>query len=209
MTTIINRKNKGISTVLTTLIIVVASVVLGTAVTLFGTSLFQTGAQQQGMSVTNTHLWFNIGAGNPTVEGAAVVRNTGDKLIAVDTIKVRGTSTAFGNWYAAKTVVSATGAVISNVEATAQFVYLSPLAAGATDIDSAGIAIGAGPPNNEPFLVKGTGPVSLEPGATVIIYFSVPSGVVTSSDIGASASMTINAGQITSVQSVSVASENV
>ena len=188
MTHINNRQKKGISVVLTTLIIVVASVVLGTAVTLFGTSLFQTGAQNQGMSVTNSHLWFTSSS---YTEGAAAVRNTGDKLIAVDNIKVRGGIVPFANW----AYVPSTDANIVAL-AQSQLVNCGDIPTTLTcDID------GATPAET----LIASGPVSLDPGKTVIVYFKVPNGLITAADIGASATMTIQAGQITSVQSVSVA----
>lgn len=206
MTNIMNRRKKGISTVLTTLIIVVASVVLGTAVTLFGTSLFQTGASQQNIAVTNTHLWFDPDdAGSERVLGAAVVRNTGDKLVAVDSIKVRGTTLAFGDWFAAKTLETADGSAITNVETTAQFIYLNSTTLTdqtAIDIDGSGTAIQS---TNEPFFEQQSGPVSLEPGESVIMYFEVPGTVIGAEDVGAAATLNINAGQLTSVQSVTVA----
>jgi hypothetical protein len=203
------RQKRGISTVLTTLIIVVASVVLGTAVTLFGTSLFQTGAQQQSMSVSNAHLWYNTdttGGPGPTVEGAMVVRNTGDKLVAVDNIKVRNAIVPFSAWSASPTTVTST-------EASAQFVYLGgtaiafpPAVSANYDLDGGGTAIPAGGIT----MTVQQGPVSLEPGKTVIIYFTLPANsAITSADIGAAATVGVTAGQINTVQSVSVASVNV
>jgi hypothetical protein len=207
-----NRKQKkGISTVLTTLIIVVASVVLGTAVTLFGTSLFQTGAQSQGIAVTQSHLWFTAdcdenGTQNDMVTvGAVVARNTGDKLLAIDTIKIRGTIVPNANWYANSTA--------SATQTQAAMTYTK------ADWDAACAALPAGPVSidtaatNDVPLVKQSGPVSLDPGKTVIIYFVGPGSyntvatddVLTATDVGAAASLTTQSGQITVVQSVSVA----
>ncbi len=193
MTPIINRQKKGISVVLTTLIIVVASVVLGTAVTLFGTSLFQTGAQQQGIAVTNAHLWYNSTDFNHQFEGAVAVRNTGDKLVAVDTIAVRGVQVTFGNW----TASSPTATTIAQTQA--QFAYQSAVPASAAgtnyNIDKTGTTV---------TLTTGTGPVSIPAGKSVIIYFVAPKGILTSADVGSASSLNLGAGQITSVQTVTV-----
>ena len=155
-----SRRKKGISTVLTTLIIVVASVVLGTAVTLFGTSLFQSGTQTQSITIKNLHIWQGVNATSSEnmVLGAVVARNTGDKIIAVDSIKVRGTETPFGAWFAGieSDYTSAT------VETT-QLAYVESID-GATNLDGVtGNELTTG-------LVQQTGPVSLEPGKSAIIY---------------------------------------
>ena len=101
---ITNKQRKGISTVLTTLIVVVASVVLGSAVTLFGTSLFQSGVQQQSLSVSGDRVFINA-AGTEAI-GAFVVRNTGDKVIGIDTVTVRGTPVPFASWWYNNTAVA-------------------------------------------------------------------------------------------------------
>ncbi|MFY3741148.1 MAG: hypothetical protein HMLIMOIP_001596 [Candidatus Nitrosomirales archaeon] len=212
------KQNKGISVVLTTLIIIVASVVLGTGVIAFGTSLFQTGAQQQSMTVSQTNLWFKVDCDEDDLSsetdvvtvGSAVVRNSGDKLIAIDTIKIRGTIVPNANWYANSTV--------SASQSQAQMTYDS---ADWDEPDS--LCIGTAAPPAGPVLittfaaddvplVKQSGPVSLDPGKTVIIYF-VSSGsydtnasndILSATDVGAAVSVTVQAGHLSIVQSVSV-----
>src|ERR1700746_3603018 len=93
------QRRKAISTVLTTLIILVASVVLGTGVVLYGTSLFQTGAQSSGIAVQGVHVWANSTSSPTYVWGAAEVRNSGDKILSVNTNSVRGTQIPFASWY--------------------------------------------------------------------------------------------------------------
>src|SRR5574340_1183564 len=95
------KNRKAISAVLTTLIILVASVVLGTGVVLYGTSLFQTNSQSSGLAVQGAHVWVNATTGMSTtyVWGAAEIRNSGDKILSVDQISVRGTQIPFANWF--------------------------------------------------------------------------------------------------------------
>ena len=50
-------KNRAISTVLTTVIILVASVVLGSGVVLYGASLFQGSTQTEAISVSTPKIW--------------------------------------------------------------------------------------------------------------------------------------------------------
>lgn len=189
----LNKKRKGISTVLTTLIIVVASVVLGTAVTLFGTSLFQSGVQQQALAVTGNTLWIDSSG---TTVGAFVVRNTGDKVIGVDTITVRGTPVPFANmWY------NNTSSNLSTLAAKELKFVTTPVSFPCTDCidftDGTAAIDGA----------QATGPVLLKTGQIMIVYYEAPTGKITSADLGASVSVGIFAGNAGSVKSVTVQSD--
>src|SRR5438445_13623658 len=104
------NNRKAISVVMTTMIILVASVVLGTGVVIYGTSLFQTGGQTQSIQSQGIKLWVNstvqtnAPAGNPfngqySQWGAAAVRNNGDVLTTVNNIQIRGVTIPFANWY--------------------------------------------------------------------------------------------------------------
>ncbi|MFY3741147.1 MAG: hypothetical protein HMLIMOIP_001595 [Candidatus Nitrosomirales archaeon] len=210
------KQKKGISVVLTTLIIVVASVVLGTAVTLFGTSLFQTGAQQQGIAVSQSNIWFKADCDEDALAtetdmltlGSVVIRNSGDKLMAIDTIKIRGTIVPNANWYANSTAsASQTQAAMTYDDGdwTTNGTACAALPAGPVLITTAAA--------NDVPLLKQSGPVSLDPGKTVIIYFVGPGSydatntgdILSATDVGAAVSLTVQAGQLTTVQSVSVA----
>ena len=94
MTTLRNNR-RAISTVLTTIIILVASVVLGSGVVVYGTSLFQGGTQQEAIAVQGTQLWVSATDSNGIAWGAAAVRNSGDKILSVDKVEVRGTTIPF------------------------------------------------------------------------------------------------------------------
>ena len=100
-------KNRALSTVLTTVIILVASVVLGSGVVLYGASLFQGGTQQEAISVSGVKVWVHATDSNGLAWGAAGIRNTGDKVISVDKIQIRGTDIPFSSWYPDTSVTSA------------------------------------------------------------------------------------------------------
>ncbi len=222
---VINRQKKGISVVITTLIIVVASVVLGTAVTLFATGLFGTGAGQTAITTSNVNVWYNGTTTDQTV-GAAVIRNTGDKIAAISSITVTGTNVPFANWY-----YNTTGATSANIQK--QFAYnncgggaavtcasilsatapASGLTPGrlytAWDLDKTNSAALTAPAGCSAAttcaLIQATGPISLNPGKAVIVYFWLPTGTLKSVDVGTTATVSISAGSVSSVQSVSVA----
>ena len=191
-----NGKRKGISTVLTTVIIVVASIVLATALTLFSTSLFQSGTLLQGMQVSNQNLWVRTSDGISS--GAFVVRNTGDKVLGIDNILVRGQTTPFADWW-----YNNTSTVVTPTKAAKQLAFqpLPTFTAGKCAspcinfVDAAEDIAGT----------QAVGPVTLETGQIMIMFFKTPTGKLTAADLGSTASLGIYAGTAGSVQTVQVA----
>lgn len=221
------QKRKAISTVLTTLIILVASVVLGTGVVLYGTSLFQTGARSQAITTAGTQVWVDSTNSSGYAWGAAAIRNSGDKLLSVDTISIRGNSIPFANWYAD---TSATRVTTANLQSTMNYTGIMNKATGALYNGTAGGTHSMGVPtpvgcsNTSGTLImelqpqsaagyqalcltQQTGPISLQPGSSTIVYFKVPQNVLTSVDAGASSSVAIYAGQVGSPTTVTIASK--
>ena len=210
MKTKLNKK-RAISTVLTTVIILVSSVVLGSGVVLYGTSLFQGGTQTENISVSGAKVWTHstdpIGAG----WGAAAVRNTGDKVVAVDKISIRGADIPFSDWYPDITV---TATEFQTQLVHSGWVQAVPSSAG-PEMTKLGTCVG-----NSSYLCVDfdgagagtlivsanatTGPVSLSPGASTVIYFKIGNGTLTSLDIGVSSTLSIFAGKAGGPQSITV-----
>lgn len=210
MTTLRNNR-RAISTVLTTIIILVASVVLGSGVVVYGTSLFQGGTQQEAISVQGVQLWVNATDSNGVAWGAAAVRNSGDKILSVDKVEVRGTTVPFSSWYVDTdpnrvTVDNFQAQFVSegtdgsgNMADSSSVDTCTPTADLAIDLDGAG----TGKPTL--CLEVQSGPVGLNPGDRMVIYFQVPDGTLTSLDAGASSSMNIFAGKTGAPSSVTIA----
>ena len=219
------KNRKAISAVLTTLIILVASVVLGTGVVLYGTSLFQTGAQSSGISTQGVHVWVNATSGMSTtyVWGAAEIRNSGDKILSVDQINVRGNQVPFSKWYYDNDPTRVTA---SNFQAQLNYTGTNP-SGGTAGLMNSYIASG------QPYSNKGTctgafainefagaagsttlcfsqasGPISLKPGDKAIVYFQVPTGILSTVDAGSQSSVAIYAGSVGAPQSVTVESKS-
>jgi len=190
-------KKRAISTVLTTVIILVASVVLGTGVVLYGTSLFQGSTQTEAISVSGVKLWVHPTATEGLAWGAVGVRNTGDKVISVDKIQVRDGLVPFTQWYADTTVSSSLYQQALNhsgwdASATSGFLYNDVTCSTVTvlmfDLDGAG--------SLDNFCADAaTGPISLNPGQSTIIYFKLTNGTLSSLDSGGSISVGIFAGR--------------
>ena len=194
-------KKRAISTVLTTVIILVSSVVLGGGVVLYGTSLFQSGTQQESIAVSGLKIWVHTDvSGNAW--GAAGVRNTGDKVVSVDTIQVRGSDIPFSQWYVDSDVVATLFAQSLNHTSWEG----GGMAATGTCPGSPRININNGQGNI--CGTEATGPVALTPGQSAIIYFQLTNGTLSSLDAGISTSVNIFAGKAGAPQSISIAGKS-
>lgn len=208
------KTRRGISTVLTTIIILVASVVLGSGVVVYGTSLFQGGTQQESISVQGVKMWVDPATTNQTSWGAAAMRNSGDKIVSVDKIQIRGTDVPFGNWYAETNPARVT---TKNYQASfkhtgayqpsTQLLANSDPSSTCTGVTGTAMAIDQDGAGGEPALclIAQTGPITLNPGEKAIVYFLVPNGVLSSLDSGASTSLNIFAGKTGAPQTITVA----
>jgi len=228
------HNRKAISVVMTTLIILVASVVLGTGVVLYGTSLFQTGGQTQSIQAQGVKMWVNATytggvANNPSGPigwGAAAIRNNGDVLATVNTIQIRGVSLPFSNWY----VDSNQTQVTSGSNFQAQFNYTK------NDMNGnlIGTASNGGKVNNGntgsctqsnrnsasflnlvmqtdkaasnlPLcLQQASGPVTLNPGQEMIVFFKLPYSLLNPVDSGSAVTVGIFAGNVGGPTTVTV-----
>lgn len=103
MKTLLKNK-KGLSTVVTTLIILVVSVLLATVVTFYAINVTTTRVQEESIQVAKLHLWHN---GTTFSEAAFLIVNTGGRDLVLDKISVRGQESAWNTVYYNKT----TGAI--------------------------------------------------------------------------------------------------
>lgn len=194
------QKRRGIGNVITTLIILIASVVLGAGVIFFGGSMFQTNTQSESMKVSNVHSWvFSGDHDNDPVtldEDAAatafVVQNTGSKAVTISSVGLRGVSVPTVLWYYAITD-----------DVTALQTELTPY------YDKDLLPLVPGNPG-APLGGWSTETISLSQGQAAIVYLikdvatgSSP-GSMTLIDAGNTYSLQIQAGQATAVQQVQV-----
>src|SRR6185503_9884216 len=153
------QKRRGIGTVITTLIILIASVVLGAGVIFFGGSLFQTNTENESIQVSNTHIWVSANGTN-SVAGF-VVQNTGGKVVSIQGITIRGQSVPTGSWYYNNSASVATAANIQK-ELTSDFNLASIEVTGAAPAEQ---------------FTQAAGPVSLTQGQAAFIYLANPAGI--------------------------------
>ncbi len=205
-----SHKRKAISTVLVTMIILVASVVLATGVVLYGTSLSQSKATSETISTTGTQIWLDSSGNSGWAWGAADVRNAGDKILSVDQILIRGQTIPFANWYADTNASQVT--VINFQSALVYTSMKTPLNSpdgqltNGTDFNVAWTTPGGctltgnlilklTSTNPTLCLSQRNGPLSLAPGDRAIIYFKTPHNLLTSVDASTPVTISIYAGK--------------
>ena len=212
MKAILSRKHRALSGVLVTIIIMVASIVLASGVVLYGTTLFQGGAQQESITVSGIKMWVHGTDSNGLAWGAFSVRNTGDKVLSVDRIAVRGTDVPFKQWFPDSTVT--TDIIQQPMNFTGWSNNNGKLNNDTAAAASCGTEMalelqsGATIPADGYFCANpGAGPIGLDPGQAAIIYFRLGNGTVTSVDGGAQTSVSVFAGKTGAPQSIAIGSK--
>ncbi len=218
------KNRKAISAVLTTIIILVASIVLGTGVVVFSTGLFQSGGSQQAVQVQGVKGWVasNFTAGYSW--GAFAVKNTGDKIVSISSITLRGAAVPYTNMYAdtnqTQTAANFQSQLISTGINSQGNMQTNTAYNGSTCPAYAYNAV-TGLPNEVTISQNGTsdtipgpysrvmlclqqqsGPVALQPGNIAIIYFKNPTGLYGTTDVGITSTISVLAGTAPVAQTV-------
>jgi len=215
------HKRKAISTVLTTMIIVVASVVLATGVVLYGTSTFQNKANNQAITTTGIQLWIDKTGSSGWAWGAADIRNSGDKILSIDQLQVHGQAVPYQNWYAD---TNQTRVTVNNFQWALNYTSMQVSPNSPNGELNNGTSQGVGAPsgctntsgtlimqlgshtqNPTLCLTSQNGPVSLYPGQRAIIYFKVQQNLLTALDASSPVNIALYAGQTGSPVAVTAA----
>ena len=217
------NNRKAISAVLTTIIILVASIVLGTGVVVYSTSLFQSGGSQQAVQLQGLKGWVSSNFTAGYSWGAFAVKNTGDKLVSINSITLRGVAIPYVNMYSDVNQTRTTAAFQSQLITTGidhngnmqtNTSYADPLSCPS-------IVITNGFPNEITINENGTndsipsadsrvklcltqqsGPISLLPGNIAIIYFKAPTGLYGTTDVGVTSTVSVLAGTAPVAQTI-------
>ena len=202
------RRRLGISTVITTIIILVASVVLAASIVLYSGSLIQSQTAIEGITISGVKLFVHDNADSTAPDGLAWgafgVRNSGDKVVSLDKISIRGNDVGFSNWYSNKTVTDGTfdsvytfpgwlGTTGSLVQETASVTCEGAGSTVQVAVDPVGFCAGAQ-----------SGSLSLDIGERAVIYFKMGNGTLTPTDAGATTTISIFAGNAGAPLSITV-----
>ena len=205
-------KRRALAAEMVMLTVIIGSVVLASGVVLYATSLFQVGAQQEAISVTGINIWVHGNDANGLAWGAFTVRNSGEKVLSVHGIVVRGMDVPFAQWYPDTTVTtdliqqptsftgwSGNAGLLNNDTAAAcspstmMQLVLQPSASLASDGWFCANAA--------------AGPIVLDPNQATIIYFRLNNGTVSGIDGGTAANVSVIAGKTIAKQSTNISSK--
>ena len=93
------KNKKGLSTVVTTLIILVVSVLLATVVTYYAINITSTRVEEESLSIRKAHVWVSTAGTTADAQAALVIINTGGRDVVIDKITVRGQEINWTNVY--------------------------------------------------------------------------------------------------------------
>ncbi|MGB9960220.1 MAG: hypothetical protein ACPLKQ_06850 [Candidatus Bathyarchaeales archaeon] len=166
------RSKKGLSTVVTTLIILVVSVLLASVVTFYAINVTTTRVQEESLFLTKPHIWYSSTNATPTAEAALIIINTGGRDVVIDKISVRGQECRWENVFYCITSGSISGDLQFN----------------ATLKDGGKITIGE---TEHTFRQGNSGTdLTLRSGYTMIIYIDDPDSI-SLNDIGLTVGITV------------------
>lgn len=167
----VRRGKRGLSTVVTTLIILVVSVLLATVVTFYAINVTTTRVQEESLQVYKQHVWHN---GTTYAEAAFLLINTGGRDVVIDKISVRGQESAWTDVYHNKT----TGAISPDLT------YIDPNNNGTL----LGKTITLGSVTYT--LIRASDDLILKSGWSMIVYITNPDSISVS-DIGVTVGFTL------------------
>jgi hypothetical protein len=168
------KSKKGLSTVVTTLIILVVSVLLATVVTFYAINVTTTRVQEEAIQITKLHTWHD---GTQFAESTFLVINTGGRDLVLDKITVRGQESAWTSVYYSKTTdtINADLPYVTPTNATTGTLPLWVVVGGTNYTLTLGVL---------------TADLILQSGQSMIVYMSNPDSVSVN-DIGVTVGITV------------------
>jgi hypothetical protein len=177
------KSKRGLSTVVTTLIILVVSVLLATVVTYYAINITTNRMAQESLQMSNLHVWYNTTApttgGTGWAEAAFMLVNTGGKDVVLQSITIRSQPASWSNvFYNASNTLT-----ISSLSPTAP---LSKNSGKATTTGTATSVL----LTNATYANGATGVITLRAGYTLVVYIMHP-GSIGQNDVGTPVDVTV------------------
>jgi len=163
------KGKRGLSTVVTTLIILVVSVLLATVVTYYAINITSTRLESENLKITKVHIWTN----SSVAQAAFVLTNVGGRDILLDKITVRDQSSAWSTVYYWEATETVSGDL--NFTSTALSGYTANITIQGTDR----------------IFDQASDDIAVSSGTTMVIYLDSPDSI-TVSDIGVTTRVTIH-----------------
>jgi len=170
------RNRKGLSQVITTLIILVVAVLLTGVVTYYSTNVTMVRTTQEEVRIRKPHIWVEEG-GN--AYAALMVQNTGGRDVLVDKLTIRGVEAPWGD----ATVVVQYYKVLTGDDVGADFAVMK----NATDYYFGQIG---SVPVNASFWTNTTGDMPLKSSNSLLLFVKNPPNIALY-DVGTTISMAV------------------
>lgn len=165
------ENKKGLSTVVTTLIILVVAVLLATVVTFYAINVVTTRVQEESLQIYKQHIWHN---GTTFAEAGFLIINTGGRDVVLDKISTRGQESSWNTTYYSKT----TNAISPDLY------YIAPNA----NSTLLGKSVTLGSKNYT--LIRASDDLILKSGWSMIVYITNPDSISVN-DIGVTIGFTV------------------
>ncbi len=170
------RNSKGLSQVITTLIILVVAVLLTGVVTYYATNVTMVRTTQEEVRVRKPHIWVEEG-GN--AYAAILIQNTGGRDILVDKLLIRGVEAPWGD----ATVIVQYYKVLTTDDISADFAVMK------NGTDYVFGQIGSVPANAS-FWANTTGDMPLKSSNSLLLFVKNPPNIALY-DVGTTISMAV------------------
>ncbi len=171
------RNSKGLSQVITTLIILVVAVLLTGVVTYYATNVTMTRTTQEEVRVRKPHIWVEEG-GN--AYAAILIQNIGGRDILVDKLTIRGVEAPWGD----ATVIVQYYKVLSTDDISADFAVMKNVS------DSYYFGQIGSVPANASFWTNTTGDMPLKSSNSILLFVKNPPNIALY-DVGTTISMAV------------------
>jgi hypothetical protein len=171
------RNRKGLSQVITTLIILVVAVLLTGVVTYYSTNVTMVRTTQEEVRIRKPHIWVEEG-GN--AYAALMIQNTGGRDVLVDKLTIRGVEAPWGD----ATVVVQYYKVLTGDDVGADFAVMKNVS------DSYYFGQIGSVPVNASFWTNSTGDMPLKSSNSLLIFVKNPPNIALY-DVGTTISMAV------------------
>jgi hypothetical protein len=165
------KSKRGLSTVVTTLIILVVSVLLATVVTYYAINITTNRMQQESLSMSNLHVWYNTTG--TWAEAAFALTNTGGKDVVLQSITTRSQPATWTNVY----YVTTDTWIVQNL--TVSHDQFSKMTTPVAPINASSLK-----------LTAASGVITLRAGWTIVVYIMHP-GSIGQNDVGTPVDVTV------------------
>ncbi|MCH7968734.1 MAG: hypothetical protein IH841_05760, partial [Thaumarchaeota archaeon] len=159
------------------------------------------------ISVSGLKVWIHGTASDGLAWGAFAVRNSGDKIVSVDKIAIRGQDVPFAQWYPDITVTSALIQQPMNFTGWSDVDGMLETESGDSCTSTFDVQVNLASGLDVCVDKPAQGPVGLEPGSAAVIYFKLNNGTLQTVDSGISTSVNIFAGKTGAPLSITVSSK--